>query len=236
MSVICGLCAFTGLTAHAQDAKPAVPAKQLSLEGTSWKSLYDGKTLTGWKQSDFYKGGAVHLEPKFHGDDTAIVVDAGSSLSGFNWTGDAIPRLNYEVSLEMIKISGDDFACGLTFPVGDSFASLILGGWGGSTTGISSLDQMDASENETRKSVQYALNRWYTVRMRVSANRLQAWLDDKKIIDADTTGRKISLRFGDIRKSTPLGIANYQTQSGFRAIKIRGLTPQEASEPAPKAP
>jgi hypothetical protein len=202
----------------------------------AWKSLFDGKSLEGWTRTNFARGGKVHVEPKFRGGDAAIVVDAGGSLSGFNWTGDSVPKTNYEIELESMKIKGEDFMCGLTFPVGESHASLILGGWGGYITGISSLDNQDASENETQKSLMYAKDRWYKVRMRVMPSRLQAWLDDKKIIDVDTTGKKISLRFGEIDMSVPIGISTYQTDSAFRAIRIRALNAKETAEPKAKLP
>lgn len=200
-----------------------------------WISLFDGKSLTGWKQTDFTKGGKVHVEPKFQGPDSAIVVDAGSSLSGFNWTGKVVPKTNYEIDLEVMKIKGEDFMCGLTFPVGDSHASLILGGWGGYTTGISSLNGMDASENETQKSISYALDKWYKVRMRVTPAKLEAWIDEKKIIDVDITDKKVSLRIGVIDLSVPIGISTYQTTSAFRAIRLHRLTEKEIAEAKAKS-
>jgi hypothetical protein len=229
---IIAACLLATLTISAAYAQENKPDKKPAAE--NWRSLFDGKSLDGWKQTDFTGGGKVHLEQHFRGDSAAILVDAGSSLSGFNWTGAAVPKINYEISLEAMKLKGQDFMCGLTFPVGDSSASLILGGWGGYTTGISSIDRLDASENETQKSIEYRKDHWYHVRMRVMPTRLQAWLDDKKIIDVDTTGKKISLRFGDIDKSLPLGIATYVTDSAFRDIKLRELTAKEVADSSAK--
>jgi len=45
-----------------------------------------------------------------------------------------------------------------------------------------------------------------------------------------TKGRKVHLRFGDIGKSIPIGVANYQTESAYRAIKLRLLTDKEVAE------
>src|SRR5205823_2277761 len=112
-----------------------------------WKDLFDGKALGNWKKTDFGGGGEVKVEKSFRNGPPAIVVQMGATLSGFNWTGKDIPKTNYEVSLECMRIEGGDFVCGLTFPVADSHASLILGGWGGATVGISSIDGSDASEN-----------------------------------------------------------------------------------------
>jgi hypothetical protein len=149
-------------------------------------------------------------------------VKFGSGLSGLNWTGD-VPKTNYEIALETMKIDGFDFMCGLTFPVGDSHASLILGGWGGGVVGISSIDNMDASENETTKYVSFPKDRWFKVRLRVTPAKLEAWLDDKKVVDVVIAGRKISLRPGEIIKSVPLGLASYQTSAAYRDIKVRSL-------------
>jgi hypothetical protein len=190
---------------------------------TEWKSLFDGKSLANWKKTDFGGGGEVKVEQSFHSGPPAITVGMGDSLSGFNWTGGDLPRTRYEIYLEAMKIDGNDFVCGLTFPVGDSHASLILGGWGGAVVGISSIDNMDASENETTKYMEFPKNRWFKVRMRVTPDKLEAWLDDKKVIDQKITGRKISLRAGDIMRSIPLGISTYRTSAAYREIKLRRL-------------
>lgn len=195
------------------------------VEEGSWKSLFDGKSLTGWKRTDFAGGGDVHIESNFRGGPAAIVVDAGSSLSGITWTHD-VPKTSYEITLEAMKIEGDDFMCGLTFPVGDSHASLILGGWGGTMVGISSINNLDASENETSKVVVFPKDRWFAIKLRVTPQKLEAWLDDKKIVDVSIVGKKISLRFGEIDKSVPLGLATYRTKSAFRAIQLRTLETQ----------
>jgi hypothetical protein len=197
--------------------------KTTGLPDGGWQSLFDGQSLTGWKRTDFGGGGEARVEKGFRGGPSAIVVNMGDALSGFNWTGD-VPKTNYEISLETMRIDGGDFMCGLTFPVGNSHASLILGGWGGGVVGISSIDNQDASENETTKYMSFPKDRWYTVRMRVTPARLEAWLDDKKIVDQVITGRKITLRHGEISKSVPLGISTYQTTAAFRNIKLRRLT------------
>ena len=80
----------------------------------------------------------------------------GDPFTGINWTND-FPKMNYEVALDAMRVMGSDFFCGLTVPVGDTFCSLIVGGWGGSLVGISSLDGMDASENETTKFISFEI-------------------------------------------------------------------------------
>jgi hypothetical protein len=187
----------------------------------AWEDLFDGKSLNGWQRTAFARGGAVHVESSFRGG-AAILVDAGGALSGFNWTRD-VPQTNYEISLETMKIEGQDFMCGLTFPVGQAHASLILGGWGGEVMGISSINNQDASENETTRTMFFPKDRWFAVRLRVTPAKLEAWLDGKKIVDVPITGKKISLRFGEISKSVPIGISTYQTSAAFRSIRLRRI-------------
>jgi hypothetical protein len=46
-----------------------------------------------------------------------------------------------------------------------------------------------------------------------------------------TTGRKLSLRPGDISRSRPLGLATWMTSAAFREIKIRPVDgPAETGE------
>lgn len=203
----------------------AEPAKAVNGAGKAdekdWQSLFDGKTLGNWKRTEYAGGGEARVEKSFRGG-PAIIVTAGEHLSGINWTKDA-PKTNYEISLEAMKIEGNDFMCGLTFPVGDSFATLILGGWGGGVTGISNIDNSDASENPTTKILDYAKDRWYRVRVRVTPTKLEAWRDDKQIVDQDIRGRKINLRHGAIDLSVPIGLCTYQTSAAYRDIKLRPL-------------
>lgn len=133
--------------------------------------------------------------------------------------------INYEVELEAQKVDGGDFFCGLTFPVGESFCSLIIGGWGGGVVGLSSIDGLDASENETTKYMSFPKNKWYKIRLRVRREKIEAWIDGEQMVDQSIVGRKISLRAGDIYLSQPFGIATWQTTAAYRNIRFRELPP-----------
>jgi len=140
------------------------------------------------------------------------------------WKGKTeLPKIDYEVTLQAKRTMGSDFFCGLTFPFKDSHATLILGGWGGSLIGISSLDDFDASENDTGDAYVFEDNKWYDVRLRVTEAKLQVWLDDKMVIDCDVEGRKVSMRFGEIEMSAPFGICTYATTGVIREVSIRKL-------------
>ena len=57
--------------------------------------------------------------------------------------------------------------------------------------------------------------------MRLGGN-ISAWLDDKRIIDCDITGIKISIR-PEVTLSKPLGIVCWQTSAAVRNIRLRKL-------------
>jgi hypothetical protein len=190
-------------------AKPSLP-----FEGEDWQSLFDGKTLTGWRLTEFAGRGEVHCESGL------LVLNMGDPFTGINWTNE-VPKINYEVALDAMRVSGSDFFCGLTVPVRDSHCSLIVGGWGGSLVGISSLDRMDASENETTKFLNLEQGRWYRIRLRVTDKRIEAWIDQDKLINVDISDKQISLRPGDIELSKPFGIASWQTTAALREIRLR---------------
>ncbi|MDO8538796.1 MAG: DUF1080 domain-containing protein [Opitutaceae bacterium] len=217
------LCAAVSLHAQAAKSSAAAPATKAEIEA-GWQSLFDGKTLAGWAQSGFEAEGPVKVENPFRGGPGAIVIAEGTMLSGITSTrGSALPRMNYEITLEAMKLEGSDFFCALTFPVGKSECSLVVGGWGGMVVGISSVDYSDASENDTTTGMAFADNRWYRIRVRVTAEKIEAWIDAQQVVDLEHKDRKITMRPGDIEKSVPLGIATYQTRSAVRDIKLRRL-------------
>ncbi|HET6407584.1 MAG TPA: family 16 glycoside hydrolase, partial [Chthoniobacteraceae bacterium] len=131
--------------------------------------------------------------------------------------------INYEISLEAMKLDGDDFFCALTVPVAQSFCTLVIGGWGGTLVGISNIDEMDASENFTSQFRKFVPNRWYQIRFRVTSKKLEAWIDDEQLVDADIEGKKISMRLGEIEMCQPLGIATFRTRSALRNIKLKTI-------------
>ena len=112
----------------------------------------------------------------------------------------------------------------MTVPVGDTFCSLIVGGWGGSLVGISSLDGMDASENETTKFAEFKSGHWYRIRLRVTAKRIEGWIDAEKLVDVAIGEHKVALRPGDIEMCKPFGLAAWQTSSALREMKWRRVT------------
>jgi hypothetical protein len=182
----------------------------------AWQALFDGQTLTGWQPSKFSAEGAVKVE------DGRIVLDTGKSMTGITWAGAPLPATNYEIALQAMRVEGRDFFAGVTFPVDGSFCSLILGGWGGSVVGLSSINGQDASENDTSQSIEFQNGRWYSVRIRVTPAKIEVWLDDRQIITQDLKGNKIDIRL-EMELSKPLGVASWKTKSALRDIRLRRL-------------
>lgn len=196
-----------------QPATAALPASQPGASG--WRSLFDGKTLTGWKVPEFGASGKVYVK------DGAMQMEFGYGCTGVAYTGE-VPRENYEVTLEGRRVEGMDFWCGLTFPVGKEHVTLVLGGWGGSVVGISCIDYMDAMDNETTTVISFDQGRWYRVRARVTSKLIQCWLDDEKIVEVERFGKVFGLR-PEVDLCVPLGIATWETHGAVRDIRLREL-------------
>jgi hypothetical protein len=205
-----GFCLLGGVVSFqcfsAPDAAPPVAPK----------ILFDGSSLEGWVPSDFGGRGEVELE------DGAIVLGAGNDLTGVTYRGE-LPKGDYEVELDAKRLEGGDFFCGLTVPVGENHCTLVVGGWGGGLVGISCIDGLDASENATTSHRKFDSGRWYQIRLRVTAKKIQAWIDGDPVVDAEIGGKKISMRRGEIELSQPLGIATFRTRAALRRIQIKPL-------------
>ena len=168
-----------------------------------------------WRVSDYVGSGGVWVE----GD--ACYLGEGNDMTGITWGG-ALPSMNYEVTLEAQRAAGGDFFCGLTFPYGKDPCSLIVGGWGGRLVGISSLDWLDASENGTAKWRDFENGKWYSIRLRITPEKIEAWIDGEQLVDVDTQGRGIGIRF-EVEPCRPFGIATWRTTGAVKNVRIRAF-------------
>ena len=184
---------------------------------TNSVALFDGRSLAGWQVVTFDSCGKIQIKP---GD--ILEIGAGETLTGLVCTNPPT-RLNYEITLDARRIVGSDFFCGLTLPVGTNSCTLILGGWGGSVVGLSSIDGADASENETGQTFDFEQNQWYHIRLRVTADKIEAWLDQNQIVNLVTEDRHLGMRRGDIEKCMPLGLATWKTTGEIRNLSLRKL-------------
>ncbi|MEM9479998.1 MAG: family 16 glycoside hydrolase [Verrucomicrobiota bacterium] len=187
-----------------------------------WKELFDGKSLKDWEVID-YPG---HAEAKV--EDGELIIEKGVQLSGVRYTGDDFPKIDYEIEVVARKIDGYDFFAGITFPYKDTHATWVLGGWGGSVVGISSINDEDAYENETMEVRDFEVDQFYSLRLQVTEKRLIGFIDDDdRVVNVNVEGKRVSMRWGSIEDSVPLGISTFMVKTGVKSMRIRKLNEEE---------
>jgi hypothetical protein len=203
--------------ALAAQMSPIVIAEEpASKADANWKSLFDGKTLEGWKKTLFGGEGEVYVE------DGKLILDQGAAMTGVTRDKAFPAKSNYEVRWEASRLDGNDFFCGCTFPVKDSHCSLIAGGWGGTVVGLSSIDGLDASENSTGQYMEFVNGRWYKFRVRVTDEKIAVWINDKQLIEQELEGKRISTRI-EVDLNKPFGFATWDTKGALKNIEYRTL-------------
>ncbi len=202
-------------------SKEGKSAKKKPVE--KWTVLFDGKQMKQWKLPKGYDyGDAGKVEVK----DGNMVLNGGLFATGVRWPG-KFPKTNYEVQLEAQRFDGYDFFVGMSFPVGDGELTLILGGWGGYLTGLSCIDGYRADENESCSSMEFTNKKWYPVRVRVTDERVTAYVADEKICDLETKDRKLTVT-SEMEPCLPFGIATWANTTGLlRKIRYRTLSKKE---------
>ena len=160
--------------------------------------------------------------------DGVLNLDMGT-MTGVVYTGD-VEKLfgegleNYEITLDAMRVEGLDIFLGLTFPVGKGgHVSLVLGGWGGTVCGLSSLDGLNASENTTTTYEDYKDNTWHKTRIRVTTEKVECWVNGKQIVDVKRADYKEFDTHGMVTDSKPFGVFTYQTWGAYRAFKVQRL-------------
>ncbi len=184
------------------------------------QALFNGRDLSGWKNAYPGDGGAVKAL-----SNGVVECGIGNPLSGIVYTNAPL-TMNYELSLEGMRVEGSDFFIALTIPVVTNYCTVVIGGWGGTLCGVSCVDWLDASENQWSESKELLNDRWYRLRVRVTPGVLQVFLNDTlygaRIEYGDSA--RLSLRFGDIDKCKPLGLATYCTRAYWRDFTLTPIT------------
>jgi hypothetical protein len=182
-----------------------------------WVSLFDGKTLDGWRILQYGGDGMPHVR------NGSIVLPRSETgtMTGVCWVGGSLPVMNYEIFYEARRVVGSDIFAALTFPYGDTYATLIFGGWSGIVNGLSSIDGYDASENETCQYFSYNNNQWYPVQLRVTPDSIRSTVGREKVVDLATTGKDIHLRTDIL--DTGLTLWTYVSTGEIRNLRIKKL-------------
>jgi hypothetical protein len=198
--------------AGATATQPVVTSGKIPDSGV----LFDGKTLNGWIASDFAGRGAVTVS------NGQINIGLGHMTGITLALTNELPRMNYEISLDAMRTEGSDFFCALTFPVGKQDCSFIVGGWGGGTVGLSSINSEDASQNETTQFKNFVNGKWHHIRVRVETGKIQAWIDEERVVNFDIEDKRLSIRF-EVEPSLPLGISTWNTAAAYKNIQFKRL-------------
>ena len=215
------LVAHPRITLHGDIKQVTVPRPKAPAAEAQWTSLFDGKSLGRWKpiEGENMGYGRVFVENE------TLVLDAGFPMTGIAWD-DTTPTTNYEIACEACRLDGYDFFYALTFPVGETFCTLITGGWGGSCLGLSNVDHMPANSNATSRFLDFESNTWYAIRVRVTDERIQVWFDGDRQIDQPRAGHSFSI-WPEQEPCRPLGVATWWTKAALRNFRIRRLDPGE---------
>ncbi len=179
-----------------------------------WLSLFNGKDLSGWEETDYAGRGNVKVQ---NGE---LHIENGLVITGVTYTNKTVlPKTNYEIEYEAKKLNGTDFFGLLTFPVGDAHASLVTGGWGGAVTGISSINSMDASENNTTVYLKFNKDHWYKFRLSVTPDNLSVWMTPKEhLIPLNATVASVVKAYQEDAAKTGQTLTAEQAESALRAI------------------
>jgi hypothetical protein len=168
-----------------------------------------------WKVADFSGRASVRVL------DEVLIIEKGGDMTGIVYAEEP-PLNNYEITLEAMRLSGDDFFCGLTAPYKENVFSLIVGGWGGTCVGISSLDWLDAYNNETAQFRSFQKYRWHHIRLRVMDDTIQAWIDGEQMVNVHVAERDVDIRW-EMAPTKPMGIATWRTTGAIRNFTIQSL-------------
>ncbi len=157
-------------------------------------------------------------------ENQTILLGRGEPATGIR-RKDNVLRDDYVITLDAKRIAGNDFLCGLTFPVADAYCTLIIGGWGGQLVGLSDLDGEPANENETATYVRFENGRWYSIRLQVTTDRVTAWIDEKELVNVERQGRTFAI-WWEQEPLRPLGIATWNTSGAVRNFRQQSVDPQ----------
>ncbi|MBX2851287.1 MAG: DUF1080 domain-containing protein [Phycisphaeraceae bacterium] len=176
--------------------------------------------MTQWQTINFGGEGDVYFR------EGTLNLDYGNPLTGVTYQGDLARLLgeakeNYAITMQAQRVEGVDMFLGVTFPVGnEGHVSLVLGGWAGAITGLSNLDGLNASENATTQYHAFEDKQWYKVKILVTKNKIQCWLDSTQLVDVKRADYEKYDTHGAVVDTKPLGLFSYGTWGKVRDMKV----------------
>ena len=188
-------------------------------QNADWRQLYDGADLSSWEL------GVYGESDEYEVLEDGVVIPQTAALAGMTFRG-ALPTVPYRLSVEATRLYGADFFLGVTFPVSDDHLTLVLGGWGGMVSGLSSLDGLDASRNATKTLRHFPNGKRHEVEIEVTETDGRVRVDGEPFLSTSLEGREVGLRV-DVEPSHPLGIATYATSTHLHRVRVLEMQPDE---------
>jgi hypothetical protein len=182
-----------------------------------WQSLFDGKTLRGWKLIDghpFGNHGRVDVR------NNEIVLGKGGPCTGIQYTGD-LPKSDYEFSFEVMSHSASGGLMSMAFHVeGSSTMASIDVHDGGTIEAI--MRVVDGGNRGIAAKARFEKGRWYRVLVQVTQSRLLVLLDDEKLFDWPRPQHSFGkpVEWGAL---VPFGIGNWDAETSLRRIQVRRI-------------
>ncbi len=197
-----------------EKAKPESTETAEKPDKDGWRAMLPKKGMGKWKVTDFGGQGDVTWDGK------RLRLATGNLMTGVHRADAFLPTENYEIRLRAQRVKGNDFFCCLTFPIGKQFASFVAGGWGGTVTGISSVNGSDASENETSSYTDFENGKWYNIRLVVTKEKVQVWIDDEQCVDLSRKYADFDTRI-EVYIQQPVGVCTFMTEAAIEDFKWR---------------
>jgi hypothetical protein len=215
LMIIMAICLVVGSCRNTSGppVQETTPPMEEPIVKTDSTWLFNGVSLDGWEITNFGPQGPVSVSGG------QIILGMGDGCTGITWKR-YFPDMNYKVSLEAKRVAGNDFFCGMTFPVGKESCSLIIGGWAGTTVGLSSINKKDASENQTTSYKLFERNRWYHIGLIVKKDTIQAFIDDEMVVNYVRSENDVLSVRPEVELSKPFGIASWYTTAALKNIRV----------------
>jgi len=190
-----------------------------------WTEMFDGKTLRAWTPvtrfplQDAKNPGATGIGGAASVENGQITLATGGPATGIAWR-ERFPNINYEVSLEAERLTGTNAVCMIVFPVGGSHCLMWVGAGKPSIVGLDFLNGEGCRRNPSGFLKDFESHKSYRVRLRVTQQRIEGWVDDDKLFDVAVQDTKFTVE-RPYEQLTPFGLGSYETTVALRSIRYR---------------
>lgn len=208
------------------DPAPTVPSltEFEPLTPGQWRSIFDGEQLGRW--IPITRIDATDLADPVPGeveiDGRQIVLNTGDPLTGVSWFG-PMPTKDFEITVEA-KID-DAELISVAFPVGTERAAIQLDA-DNRKAGLYHIDGTGLHDDPMAAIFDGSVAGWHQLRIRVTEQRVQTWLNGQSIADQERTGSSFGAPEG-FSPMHPLSMVASNGSASLRNIRIRTLEPED---------